>query len=455
MLLLPSNTRPVGRMHLALREAIKRDPTQAFIAVDIGLPDASSRLRSISDRGIATPTTFYAPAITRGGISRAGAAVSERTGGLSSREFSTAIEDTSGEFRVLVARYANRLRRSTVVARIGIPGVAQDDWCPHSTGILDSWEKAGAASWTLQYRTDDLPLTTKFPTAAFTASDWPNCDPDILGKFAPIVLGIHNSNGVQSASGTGMVPTFHVDTALYRHAISLGKLKAVVPVYGDGVAISAGDYSIVYVTTASGRDWTVVQFNVSTHEAKAITVDCQGLTDMGDGSGSVVTNPVKQLQLLLANFVFADWRAGAWLAPSLLDLPAWWDAALYADRKGFEGSDYYGATQTTGQAAIESWAGTWKLKPWWTGEGKIALAILDHSLQEYLGDALPWIRGRGDLRSFKLSTDTRQIASEVLVQYLPIASGGGMGETMKLQDLDVVDVASRSITMPQSAARRV
>jgi hypothetical protein len=251
-----------------------------------------------------------------------------------------------------------------------------------------------------------------------------------------------------------MVPTYHVDSVLYQHVISLGKLKTAVPVYGDGVAISGGDYSIVYVTTASGRIWTCVQFNVITHESKTITVDCEGLTDKGDGSGAVVTNPVKQLQLLLANFVFGDWKSGDWLVPTILDLPAWSEAALYADRKGFEGSDYYGGAQITGQSAFDSWGTSWAIKPQWTGEGKIAMTVLDHSLQEYMGDALPWIRGRGDLRTFKPATGTRQILSEVTVQYVPSAADGRTFETLKLQDLDVLDVAPASVLMDKSAARR-
>lgn len=440
-------------MHLALREAIRRDPSRAFVAIDLGLPDATSDYCHISDYGIGTESTFYGPLVSRSGIGKSGAAVSERTSGLAAREFSIEIKDADGVFRELAARYQNRLWRSTVSARIGHPDVAAADWCPHFTGILDTWDPSGPASRTLQCRTDDRPLQAKFPKHPFLASDWPLCDPSILGKFAPIVLGVHNSNGVQSASGTGMVPTYHVDSALYRHAISLGKLKTVVPVYGDGLAISAGDYSIVYVTTASGRIWTVVQFNVSTHEAKAITVDCEGLTDHGDGSGVVITNPVKQLQLLLANFVFGDWKAGDWLVPTILDLPAWWDASLYADRKGLEGSGYYGGGQITGQSAIDSW-GSWAFKPWWTGAGKIAMAVLDHSLQEHMGDAIPWLRGRGDLRSFKPASQTREIVNEVTVQYLPSAADGRTFETLKLRDLDVVDEAPASIELSQSAARR-
>jgi len=453
MLLLPSSPRPVGRMHLVLREAIKRDASRAFIAIDLGLPDATSDYCHISDRGIATPSVFYAPRVVRGGVGKSGAAVSERTSGLAAREWPVEIEDADHDFRALVARYSNRLWRSTVSARIGHPEVDAADWCPHFTGLLDTWDPSGPASWKLQCRTDDLALQAQFPKHPFLISDWPLIVPDLLGKFAPIVIGVHNSNGVQSASGTGMVPTYHVDTVLYRHAISLGRLKAVTPVYGDGLAISAGSYSIVYVTTSSGRVWTCVQFSVSTHEAKTITVDCEGLTDKGDGSGVVVTNPVRQLQLLLGNFVLGDWKAGDWLTPTLLDLPAWWDAALYADRKGFEGSGYYGGEQTTGQAALDSW-GSWAFKPVWNGEGKIALTVLDHSLQEYMGDALPWIRGRGDLRSFKPSTATRQIVSEVTVQYLPSAADGRTFETLKLQDLDAQGEAPESITMGQSAARR-
>jgi hypothetical protein len=226
-------------------------------------------------------------------------------------------------------------------------------------------------------------------------------------------------------------------------------------VYGDGAAISASHYSIVYVTTASGRIWTAVQFNVATHEAKTITVDCQGLTDNGDGSGVVLTNPVAQQQLLLTNFVLGDWKAGAWLTSSLLDLPAWAQTAAYATRKGFEGSAYYGGDQITGQAALDSVASSFGLKPWWTGKGKIALSVLDHGTQEYMGDALRWIRGRGDLRSFKPATGTKQIVSEVVVTYLPSAADGRLVESLKMQDLDVLDVATSSRAMPQSAARRV
>jgi hypothetical protein len=440
-------------MHLALREALKRDQSRSFVAIDLGLPDATSSVCHISDRGIATPSVFYAPRVVRAGLGKSGASVSERTSGLAAREFQIELEDAAGDFRSLVARYSNRLRRSTVTARIGVPEVDASDWCPHFTGLLDSWDRSGPASWTLQCTCDDLPLQAKFPKHPFLASDWPLCAPDILGKFAPIVVGVHNSNGVQSASGTGMVPTYPVDSALYRHVISLGKLRAVVPVYGDGVAISASDYSIVYVTTASGRVWTCVQFNVSTHEAKTITVDCEGLTDKGDGTGAVISNPVRQLQLLLANFVFGDWKSGDWLTPTILDLPAWWEASLYADRKGFEGSLYYGGGQDTGQAAVDAW-GSWGIKPLWSGEGKIALAVLDHSAQEYSGDAVPWVRGRGDLRTFKLSTGTRQILSEVTVQYLPSAADGRTFESLKLRDLDVLDEAPASLSMGQSAARR-
>ncbi len=454
MLLHLPNSRPIGRFHLSFLAAIQSPGAEVFTVADLTLPDPSSPLCHISNRPIAAPGAFYAGRVVSGGWGRSPTSISERASGLQAREVSIGIRDESGDWRALRARYANRLRRSPVRIRVGVRGLDQANWHTDFFGILDSWEKTGPATWTLTCRTDDRPLEAKFPTHPFLLSDWPNAQPEILGKYAPIVGGIHRSNGVQSGSGTGMVLTYHVDTKDYRHAVSLGRLKAVVPVYGNGQVIPASDYTVTYPVTASGYVWTVIKFSTSAHEAKTITCDVQGLTDRGDGTGSVVTNPVKLLRLLLVNWLYGDWKSGDWLDGSAapIDERLWWDVARYCERKGHEGSFYVGGDQTTGLAAIEAWAATFELKPAWTNEGRIGLHVLDHSLAEW-ASAL-WARGRVDLKAFRLAANARQTVDEIDLQYLPGAADGRTFETLTLQDLDVGETSTLSRPMTWSAAYR-
>lgn len=441
-------------MHLALRAAIKASPERAFLVAEIALPDSASVFNRFASR--VPEAGAYRALVLKDGWGRLGAGISERANSLAVRETSIEVDDSAGGWRALVASYNNRLRRCPALVLLGHADAARADWMPCFTGVLDSWPTTGPGKRRLNLRVDDRPLSGEIPKHAFLLSDWPKAKPEILGKFAPIVLGVHNSTGVQTASGTGMVPTYHVDTILYRHAISLGKLKAVVPVFGDGVTISASNYSIVYVTTASGRIWTCVQFNVATHETKTIRVDCEGLTDQGDGSGVVVTSPVAQLDLILTNFAYGDWKSGAWLDPgtSPLDQPLWSVISAYGARKGWEGSYYLGGDQVTGESIIEAFAKSWGVKPYWTGSGKLGACVLDHGIEEYLGDAVPWLRGRGDIGAFKITPQTRQILSRMTTQYLPSAADGRTFATVAQEDLDVSENVSESTVQDWSAARR-
>jgi len=445
---------PVGRYSGPfLAEVEKHAGQRLFTVAELTAPWGTERW---SNRPISHPTlgNYLGRVLSFGPVAMD---TSERTNVLAARETELELADTDFRFGKLLPRYQNRLRLSPVVLRIGAMGIPESGWYTYFTGVLDSWEMVQAQDWRLVLRTNDRPLRSDFPKTKVTLADYPNADvATAVGQFCQIVYGIHNSNGLGGGT-TGMIKALYVDTISFVYELSLGWLQEVTNVYADGILIPSSGYFVLH-PNIGGRRRTVVAF-VATQSGKTITADVKGLTDRGDGTGTLLQKPGAVLQHWLTNFLFGDWLTGDWLAPSVnIDTPSVYETDQFLARKGHEVSKVFGGDEsvTTGTAAIEEWCDSHEVKAYWTEAGKLAFRPLHHDFSSYALPSRPWFRGPGqDLGGFGLPQNTRQIANKVSVAYLFGQAAGQFFQTVDVEDLGVLENSIITRDLPYSAARLV
>jgi hypothetical protein len=365
--------------------------------------------------------------------------VSERTNSLAARETGLELADHDFRFSKRVAAYRSRMRLSPAVLRIGARGIPESAWYTYFTGVLDAWPMTQAQDWHLSFRTNDLPLKSDFPKVKITLGDYPNANVETaLGKFSQLVYGVHDSNGVTTPPG-GAVTALHVDTALFTYELSLGWMLSVPAVYADGVVATVGSYSITH-PLVNGRRRTHIVFTATQGE-KVITADVSGLTDRGDGTGTLITRPAAVLQHWLVNFLYGDWMDGTYLSPDTapVDTRLFWETDQFLTRKAHVAAKVLGGdSQTTGFQALEEWCDSYEIKARWTEQGKLGVTPLNHGLNSFQAGPRPWFKGPGeDLGGFSLPQNTRAIANRISVQYLFQPASGQFMQSLDVEDLGV------------------
>ena len=386
--------------------------------------------RSYSDRGVAVTGIhgYVGKVLSWNSIERS---VSEHDNALSRPEFVVVIDDNDKDFAHLIeGGSGHQVRRSA--ARFKLYGSGLVAWTEFS-GKLDTWEQQSPHAYVLSLRQDDIPLEKKFPKYRLTQFDWPHADSTAIAQYAPIVFGVHDSN---ADTNEGMLPTYHIDTSGYRHLVSIGYVN-VRRVYGDGTLISSGDYSITH-PTVNGTDVTLVDFSADTYEDQVITVDCDGYDTDGDGGGTVIENPVTQLEYLLENFVYGDYRSGSWFtsAAPIADTE-FTTAKDFADREGYEGAIYVAGDQIKGRDFVNAWLTSWDARAYWTRYGNIAPLFLDHAITDIYKSGDSWIRWERHEAGFSQRNNVDGITSRIAVRYVKNSVDGQLKQTIEVRDLSI------------------
>src|SRR5439155_1080612 len=78
----------------------------------------------------------------------------------------------------------------------------------------------------------------------------------LLDYYAPIIYGVHNSNG---SGGKGFVPCYLVDSTSFKYLVALGHLNTVTAVYENGTLVGSGSYTVGY-ETVKGALFTKITF---------------------------------------------------------------------------------------------------------------------------------------------------------------------------------------------------
>ena len=360
---------------------------------------------------------------------------------LNDLQLTVRIADTDQMFAKRHAAYRNSLRGSAATIRVLSPRVPDSDALVGFVGILDSYQMIESSAWELRLRTDDVALkNTDIPRLTINRGDWPNAHADALNKAAPVLWGDHNSANL---SGKGMVDCHCVDTVAYKYAPSLGVLANVRALYKDGVKQTTG-WSVA-PETRNARTWTVVTLASSAGDS-AITADVEGVTNIYDGSGAEITNPVRQIEHMLTCFVFSNWTSGAYPTTTRIDRSTFAQVADWMDARGHRGSlTLGGGEKERALAVFERWCVDFGVYPYWTLAGTIGLGVLDWAPPAGYPELL---LKETDLRGpVKCPFDASQLTRELALRYCYDSSEGEYKFERLVSDISVVERVSASRDM--------
>lgn len=365
----------MGLLSAAMKAEIAKPYPEVYPLLTVSFPGGSKRVSSVA---IASATLgMFEPRVLRWDTLRRG--VAERTNGLESVDFSVDVADTDRYFSGLLAG-ANGygVRGSAFTLQLVSPNVIPADWFTLFAGILADWEQPRPLVWTWKFRPNDLALERPFPKTKISATDWPNAERDARGLYPNLPYGKITSNLLGGAIRCPLV-----DITGCRYLVCAGWAKSVTTVFADGLATSG--YSITH-PLVGGRVYTVIDFTTTQGEAE-ITADIDGYETVGDGTGTLIENPADQLLHFLVNFVWGDYKTGAWLSSSTapVDTTLFTAAAAFLTARGYKGSRVLGGRSEPqqGLAALEQWCASVQACPFWRNNGKLAVKFPNPAASPY------------------------------------------------------------------------
>jgi hypothetical protein len=456
----------VPRFPAAFRAALQSG--QRFVPIAVVAWPSGTKRYGVSPRGIGG----YAiePRLIGGGT--VSGAIPLKPGSLSFPDSSIRLADNDGAITRLLEGGSDP-RGSGCSFLWAMPGLPEADWFTLFSGVLDRSElEDGGFSQVLSIRANDAPLQGNTPKAQFLKAEFPFAIEPTWGTFLPIVYGSHSA---EDLTGKGMVAAINwrLDAGEgYGYTPTVGHAKAIPRVYKNGTLIATpADYSISYPIHGA-KLFTSIDLAAAATADDIITCDIDGIEDVGDGTGELITNPVDQLAHWLANFAFGDWRYGAWNSPTdyPIDLDTFSRAAGFASAFLPSGSMRFGGEAQTQQIndVLQRWFSTWLcFRPYWTETGKLALGVVDHIFHgptspgfASSADAV-FVRGHSQEIgvSFGLGDETanvvRRIDAETLFGLDPEGTTRKAFQTVAVEDVSQPDDKAESYTLEFVDARVV
>ena len=442
-------------MKAELQKVTNGGRAEIYRLVDVAFPAAAGGTRRYAHGGVvkvATSHQYDGRLLSIGEMSYG--VPTERELRLAMPEVEIRFDDTDDFFTGLLEGVGpDVIRYAPVTITKASPNVTNPaDWQTEFVGVLDRWALALPKVWTWTLTFDALPLRRFFPKTPLTGADWPNASSDVISSYGPLIHGRHDSSG-SGNTNTGAVDLLKVDSVLNRYLVCYGWAKSVDRVFADGVFVSTG-YTVDH-PVVNGRQYTVVTFTTAQGN-KAITADVQGYETVGDGSGTLIEVPSDQIKHLLVNWIYGDYKTGAWLADASAPVDTTWfaTAAAFLNVYAIKGSRRIFGEQQRGQDAFEEWCNsTPRLMPFITQAGKLALRADDHrgSGFAYLDD--PWLReDKHELAFSGVTNPTTQIIDRVSIRYLRNDAADDFVQSLEVRDPGVTKEAPDSLELPWSAA---
>lgn len=390
-------------------------------------------------------------------------AVSNRDGRLPAVQFTAKIWDHDRSLqRVLTGARAKEVRGSVASMKLLTPTVAYSAAPTFFDGQLIRWGLAEPFLIEFVCKTNDEQLARPSRQPSITRNNWPNADSAAYDLVAPVLYGHHDASTTRT--GPGFVRAILVDRAIYRYLVCAGKAKAVSRVYVNGTQVSSSLYTTSYVVV-QGRQYTTILFDNAADALSAgvadssgvsvasavVTCDAQGYETVGDGSGSVITNPASQVAHFLSNWILGGYLTGNWLSTnSLID-----SALLTAEEATMTaltaGGSFYKDVRITGLDALAAYCVSFERKCFWSRNFKIGLDGEKIFTQPYLGNVIRW--GTMEMKPTSITEKDFSVTSQITARQCYAAADEAYVQTLDVQDATATIEAVREFERPWSEAR--
>lgn len=302
---------------------------------------------------------------------------------------------------LMAGRYRNRVEGSIVRMHwLSANFTAQKFY----DGVISSIERVSTFRWRIGCRTNDGALMRgSFQIPTIDNYTYANAVAD-MGKFLPLPFGAFDSNDGTVVGCSGSLKAIKLGLSdgtggfPYRYLAGLNWLVSIKRVCVSGVPIAGATWVRKYTDV---RGLTVSEIWLANDPVDApVTFDGMGVSETVAGSslyashlgtGEVIRNPTRQMQYLLLNHVFNAYRpmktiiSGAAGVSAYYDLGStaimdnsWTTSAAYDDQRLFRGCIPPIVDASTKPAQVfADWCRAWGKRPYWTPEGRLALALCD------------------------------------------------------------------------------
>lgn len=350
-----------------------------------------------------------------------------------------------------------KVHNAAVTVEWASPDLDPTDWLTTYKGVLANWKEEGVNVWKLLFDREQNKLTAVNPSVKFTETDFNDAPDDtIYGNFAPIIYGSHKSTGLND---DGMVTLWRVSD--YGFMSSRARIKGHNAVYT--ISESGGAQVVTLLTKdtdwqedfpiINGRQWsrvTLIGASKDTNKVLELRADVEGIEEVGDGTGFLITNPALILLHWLTNFVFNDYQAGLWiqtLTTEPIDLDRFIEARDYFNRGGQAASRYMAGAQasTTAIQELNRFTDQLEIKAFWTRDGKIAIRPNTPFTIEVYPDDNIIEEGLHDLIDPDYNVDDTSLVSKILMNYLHQQATGEFLANATVEDVDIENAGDRNI----------
>lgn len=435
----------MGLLSAAMRAELRRQSPDIVFLVSITIAGTTYRWGTVSEPGrMHSGSGLYEPRILSwgGGFER-GVNLTE-TGLDLANDVQIVLNDTDQVItRIMEGASRNAVRGAAMMITLASANVSDSDWFVAYSGRVETYSQPAPLTWLFRFSPNDLPLRREsVPKAKILLSDWPTAALDVRDLPAPILYGrVSSSNG----NNDGAIPCHYVDSSGFRYLVCAGRAMAIDAVYKDGDPLAASTYSIAY-PVMNGRLYTVIDF-VSTQSNSVITCDAQGYDSVGDGSGTLITDPAEVAKHLLVNWIYGDWKNGAWLSDSSAPVDTTSFATTFFSDRGYQASVYIG-TKRRGNDILTDLLKSYEAKACWTPDGNIALKIEDFTAFGYVTD---YVLRQDELDGWDLTYPVAQLVDRIQMQYAQTPTGG-FTQRLSVADLGTEEEAPEDVELPFSPA---
>lgn len=333
------------------------------------------------------------------------------------------------------------------------------NWFTLFTGRIATKDFIESKVWRIGLRFDDTSLagdTADFLVPTVDEQTFRTASEDSLGKQIPLVYGKREWDGTgQYGDIQGIYCSTDGDLAEsskpHRFVVCLGHATKIANCWAAEVSQNVVKDTDWFWTERNGIYFTEYGFTGAPNGtySEPITFNVWGMSTNGLGStteADLITNPARQVENWLINFVFNRWRKGSWYSTGKLGATPFDAASITALEDFFDDRQFIGSTVLRSGAAmaiLNSWLRQHFCAAWWDEAGKLTLGVRSPYESDIYLDSntpanWPWfqspIHGRGASPASPLAEDDSRVAERITMNINPVDKDNRYSASKYLQD---------------------